>query len=188
MNKETKYQEFLKKIEQIINNNDSNFCNESNHTEIDIFEKFNFTFQGKIKKHKKNTHPLEDGIKEITQDKELKQILKNIYNQDGSFQPIDKLLLNKEKIDINIINLILSSKSYIKSIKIEKLNNNEIKYMTQILENLYQNNLKELKKIQSIENKSNKAKEKKINKSLKEINNLRSILMNVILNKKRKSK
>ena len=188
MNNETKYQEFLKKIEQIINNNDSNFCNESNHTEIDIFEKFNFTFQGKIKKFKKSTEPLKDGIKEITQDKELKQILKNIYNKDGSFQSIDKLLLNKEKIDINIINLVLSSKSYIKNLKIDKLEDNEIKYFAKILENLYNQNLNQLKKIKTQEKKSRKTKEKRINKSLKEINTLRSILMNVVLNKKRKSK
>ena len=183
-----KYKDFLDNLEKTIKNNDPNFYKEENHTELEIFEKFNFTFQGKIKKHKKSPSPLDDGIKEITQDKEFKKILKAIYNQDGNFQSVNKIITNKEKIDTKIINLVLSSKSYIKSIKIDTLNDKEIKYMIEILENLYQQNLDQLKTIKTLEKKSRKTKEKKINKSLKEINKLRSILMNVLLNKKRKSK
>ena len=187
MNDKNQYQDFLKKITKIISSNDHNFYNEPNHTDLDIFEKFNFIFQGKIKKYeKKKQSPLEKTIKELVLDKELSYILQTIYNEDGTFKTINKIINNQE--DKNIINLVLSSKSYIKSIKIEKLDDNEIKYITHILENLYQNNLKELKKIQCLEKNTRKSKEKKLNKSLKEINNLRSILMNTILNKKRKSK
>ena len=50
MKDKNQYQEFLKELGQIIKNNDSNFYNENNPSDLDIFEKFNFIIQGKLKK------------------------------------------------------------------------------------------------------------------------------------------
>ena len=181
-----KYQDFLKQLEIVIKNNDSKFYQNKNINDQDIFEKFNFTFQGKINKYKKNPSPIDDAIKEITEKNEFKNILKKIYNQDSTIKPV-KNIINSD-IDKKIKELIIRSKNYIKKIKITELEDKDIKNLIQILENLYKENITQLKSIEQLDKSIKKTKEKRINKSQKEINNLRSILMNVILNKKRKSK
>ena len=162
------------------------------YNEEEIFEKFNFILQGKIKKNKKfSNEPLNKTIKELEYSSyNIKDTLAIFYNQDGSFKTIKEIINNQNKVDNKIINTIITSISFIKSININNLGNEEIKYLIQALENKYQKELSKLETIKKINEEDltfieeSIYNEKKQMKKLKNILSLRSILMNILLNNK----
>ena len=162
------------------------------YNEEEIFEKFNFILQGKIKKNKKSSNePLNKTIKELEYSSyNIKDTLAIFYNQDGSFKTIKEIINNQNKVDNKIINTIITSISFIKSININNLGNEEIKYLIQALENKYQKELSKLETIKKINEEDltfieeSIYNEKKQIKKLKNILSLRSILMNILLNNK----
>ena len=162
------------------------------YNEEEIFEKFNFILQGKIKKNKKSSNePLNKTIKELEYSSyNIKDTLAIFYNQDGSFKTIKEIINNQNKVDNKIINTIITSISFIKSININNLGNEEIKYLIQALENKYQKELSKLETIKKINEEDltfieeSIYNEKKQMKKLKNILSLRSILMNILLNNK----
>lgn len=159
----------------------------SNYYKPGIFEKLNFLIQTKLKKYLDTSkNPLDEAIKEIMNDKIIIKTLTYFYNQDGSFKKVKIIMKNKEKIDKNIINNIISNKVFMKSINIKELKSDEIKYMIQALEQTYQEELSKLETIKQDKNPNEETihNEKKLMKKLKKLLSLRSILMNMLLNKK----
>ena len=166
--------------------------NESLYNQTRIFEKFNFIFQGKIKKYSKKYHnPLQKTEEEMHLDNNLINVLELFYNQDGSFKSIEDIINNTTNFDKEIIYTILSSKSFLKSINPNELKEEEIKYLIEALENRNQEEIKRLEIIKKIPKEETSPLEYKIYdekralKKIKEITSLRSILMNMQLNKKR---
>ena len=162
---------------------------------VSIYEQFNFILQKKIKNYIKDSNtPLDDSIIELNSNidsesyNNLKRTLSLIYSQDGSYKSIKEITAEKS-IDNNIINIIFCTKSFLKSIKLNNLEDTEIKYMLHALEEFYQHEnqrLKILKKINEEEQTiSDLYTEKKLAKKLPEIIALRSVLMNKLLNKKK---
>lgn len=159
----------------------------NNYYKPGIFEKLNFLIQTKLKKYLDTSkNPLDEAIKEIMNDKIIIKTLTYFYNQDGSFKKVKIIMKNKEKIDKNIINNIISNKVFMKSINIKELKSDEIKYMIQALEQTYQEELSKLETIKQDKNPNEETihNEKKLMKKLKKLLSLRSILMNMLLNKK----
>ena len=163
---------------------------------VAIYEQFNYILQKIIKKHlKESINPLNDSIKELIPNinnetyNYLKNILSNIYNQDGNYKSIKEIITGTPNVDKKIINNILCTKSFIKNVKINTLEDIEIKYMLQALEEFYQQDNIRITILKSINGEEQTIldlyTEKKIFKRLKDINSLRSVLMNILLNKKR---
>ena len=197
--------ENLLKKKNIIDEDSKKYINEVNksinersilYNSINMFEKFHFILEGKVKKHKKNSeNPLNDSIIELNSNTDsqeynsIKRVLSYIYNQDGSFKSIKEILDSKKEIDINIINTVLCSKPFIKSIKLNTLEKSEIKYMLELLEILYQEMTKKINLLKKINTNEGTLlylyTEKKMTKKLKETITLRSVLMNTLLNDKK---
>lgn len=197
--------ETLLKKKNIIDEDSKKYINEVNksinersilYNSINMFEKFHFILEGKVKKHKKNSeNPLNDSIIELNSNtnsqeyNSIKRVLSYIYNQDGSFKSIKEILDSKKEIDINIINTVLCSKPFIKSIKLNTLKKSEIKYMLELLEILYQEIAEKIKILKKINTNEETLlylyTEKKMTKKLKETITLRSVLMNTLLNEKK---
>ena len=159
----------------------------NNYYKPGIFEKLNFLIQKKIKKHlAESKNPFDKALKEITNDEKIIKTLTHFYNQDGSFKKVKIIIKNKEEIDKNIINNIISNKVFMKSINIKELKSEEIKYMIHALEQTYQEELLKLEELKQDKNPNEEKihNEKKLTKKLKKILSLRSILMNMLLNKK----
>ena len=197
--------ETLLKKKNIIDEDSKKYINEVNksinersilYNSINMFEKFHFILEGKVKKHKKNSeNPLNDSIIELNSNtnsqeyNSIKRVLSYIYNQDGTFKSIKEILDSKKEIDINIINTVLCSKPFIKSIKLNTLEKSEIKYMLELLEILYQEIAEKIKILKKINTNEERLlylyTEKKMTKKLKETITLRSVLMNTLLNDKK---
>ena len=66
------------------------------------------------------------------------------YHLDGTFKSISAILDNKEldSLDPRIINLVLSSKTFVEQIDLEKLSIKEKNYMINILSDIYQKEIK----------------------------------------------
>ncbi len=166
---------------------DENIFTITNYYKPGIFEKLNFLIQKKIKKYLvASKNPLVEAIKEIINDKKIIKTLTYFYNQDGTFKKLKTIIKNKEELDKNILNNIISNKVFMKSINIKDLKSDEIKYMIQALEQTYQEELSILEKIKQEKNPNEETihNEKKLIKKLKKLLSLRSILMNMLLNKK----
>ena len=197
--------ENLLKKKNIIDEDSKKYINEVNksinersilYNSINMFEKFHFILEGKVKKHKKNSeNPLNDSIIELNSNTDsqeynsIKRVLSYIYNQDGTFKSIKEIIERKNELDINIINTVLCSKPFIKSIKLNTLKKSEIKYMLELLEILYQEMTKKINLLKKINTNEGTLlylyTEKKMTKKLKETITLRSVLMNTLLNDKK---
>lgn len=73
------------------------------------------------------------------------KILNYFYLEDGTFKSLSEILTIIEKIDIKILELILSSKIFLEQLNIYSLNEQEKNYLITILKNTYENDLEKIK-------------------------------------------
>ena len=166
----------------------SNEQNKEMYNPYAIFKKFNFTLQGKIKKHikKNNPNPLEQSLNELFENDNIKKTFKEIYNIDGSYKGIEELLNKRNTIDIRIINLIISSKSYLKTLNINTLNTLEKEYLEYILEKKYKEEEQQIQLIEQIPKQEITIFKKYRKLKLKrDLNNI-TILLNNLTSQKKK--
>lgn len=100
-------------------------------------------------------------------------VLKYFYKEDGNFKQLSDIINNQENIDIRILELILSSKAFLEQLNFNSLNEDEKKYMFNIIKRTYQKELQRQQKIQ-------KLKLEQKNNSKKNLYCLKRMLINVV--------